>query len=465
MSASQALTRLTALITITASLGASSLSAQVVGNWAGTLNAGGAEFALILHITETDGALAATMDSPDQGAYGIAASSAVFANDTLTVEIAAIGGSFEGQLSGEDSLSGTWSQGGGTYPLSLVRTEVEQAQARRPQEPVEPFPYLTEDVVFSNSSASIELAGTLTLPAGPGPHPAAVLISGSGPQDRNEEVFGHRPFLVLADYLTRLGVAVLRYDDRGWGESGGSFAEATTADFATDAAAALHYLEGREEVDDDRIGLIGHSEGGVIAPLVAMQTDGVAFVVLIAGPGIRADSLLLLQAEALNRASGTTEAEIATNRELQKQLFAAAISDATESELDAEVRKIFAAVAPSITEGALEAQVAGVTSPWMRWFLAYDPGPALRALLVPTLAVNGSNDLQVLAEPNLSAIEAALTAAGNPDFTIVELQGLNHLLQTSETGLISEYGKIQETIAPLALETIGDWIVRRFVGS
>jgi len=464
VSASQARRWSIAMVTIAASLGASSLSAQVVGDWAGTLNAAGAEFALILHITETDGALAATMDSPDQGAYGIVANSAVFARDTLTVEFARIGGSFEGQLSGEDGLSGTWSQGGGTYPLSFVRTEVEQAQARRPQEPVEPFPYLTEDVVFSNSSASIELAGSLTLPAGPGPHPAAVLISGSGPQDRNEEVFGHRPFLVLADYLTRLGVAVLRYDDRGWGESGGSFAEATTADFATDAAAALHYLKGREEVDDDRIGLIGHSEGGVIAPLVAMQTDGVAFVVLIAGPGIRADSLLLLQAAALNRASGATEAEIATNRELQKQLFAAAISDATESELDAEVRKIFAAVAPRITEGALEAQVAGVTSPWMRWFLAYDPGPALRALLVPTLAVNGSNDLQVLAEPNLSAIEAALTAAGNPDFTIVELQGLNHLLQTSETGLISEYGRIQETIAPLALETIGDWITNRFVG-
>jgi uncharacterized protein len=453
------------MITIAASLGASSVFAQVVGDWTGSLQAGGVELSLVFHITEQDGTLAATMDSPDQGGYGIPASSAVFANDTLTVEFVAIGGTYVASFSESGVLDGTWTQSGRAFPLELTRNEGELPEARRPQEPTEPLPYAVEDVAFANLAAGIELAGTLTLPAGPGPHPAAILISGSGPQDRNEQVFGHRPFLVLADHLTRLGIVVLRYDDRGWGESGGSYAEATTADFATDAEAALHYLEGREEVDAGRIGLIGHSEGGVIAPLVATQTDAVAYVVMIAGPGVRADSLLLLQAEALNRASGATQEQIAANRELQKQLFAVAISAATEAELDAEVRQIFAKLAPGVTGAALDAQVASVTSPWMRWFLAYDPAPVLRELLIPTLAVNGSNDLQVLAEPNLSAIEAALTAAGNPDFTIVELEGLNHLLQTSDTGLVTEYSRIEETIAPLALETIGDWIVRRFVES
>ncbi len=447
------------------SLMAGSLSAQGIGAWAGTLNAGGVELALVLHITEADSGLAATMDSPDQGAFGIPASSVTVAGDSVTIQFARIGGAFKGQPSGDDGLDGIWTQAGQSFPLKLVRFEGEQVEARRPQEPTEPFPYLAEDVVFPNASADIELAGTLTLPVGPGPYPAAVLISGSGPQNRDEEIFRHRPFLVLADYLTRQGIAVLRYDDRGIGESGGSFATATSADFATDAEAAVRYLQSREEIDGSRIGLIGHSEGGTIAPMVASRSDAVAFVVLIAGPGIRADSVLLLQAEAINRASGATEDQIATNRELQKLLFAAATTDATEAELDIELRRIFAEVAPDFTGGALEGQLAFVSSPWMRWFLAYDPGPVLRQLKIPTLAVNGSNDLQVIAGPNLSAIKAALETAGNPDFSVVELEGLNHLLQTSVTGLVTEYGRIEETIAPEALETIGNWIVQRFVSS
>jgi len=447
------------------SLMAGALHAQVVGDWAGTLNAGGAEYALVLHITEADSGFVATMDSPDQGAFGILATSVTVKGDSLTVQFANIGGAFNGVLSADDELDGTWSQGGGVFPLSFLRSDGEQPEARRPQEPTEPLPYLAEDVTFTNAAASIELAGTLTVPDGPGPHPAAILISGSGPQNRNEEVFRHKPFLVLADHLTRHGIAVLRYDDRGVGESGGTFAAGTSADFATDTEAALRYLQSRREIDASRIGLIGHSEGGTIAPLVASRTDGVAFLVLVAGPGIRADSVLLLQAEALNRASGATEEQIATNRGLQKRLFAAAVSDATESELDAEVRRIFADEAPGMTGGALEAQIAFVSSPWMRWFLNYDPAPALRSIQVPVLAVNGAKDLQVISEPNLSAIRAELEAGGNPDFAIVDLVGLNHILQTSETGLISEYGQIEETIAPVALETICDWIIERFLTS
>jgi pimeloyl-ACP methyl ester carboxylesterase len=451
--------------TIVAGLGAAPLRGQVVGDWSGSLSAGGAEYFLVFHVTEAEDGLAATMDSPDQGAYGIEASSAVYANDTLTVGFAAIAGEYVGTLSEDGNLTGTWTQGGQAFPLELSPAEEETPEARRPQEPAEPLPYLAENVVFTNAEAGIDLAGTLTLPGGPGPHPAAVLISGSGPQNRDEEVFGHRPFLVLADHLTRQGVAVLRYDDRGVGESGGSFATATSLDFATDADAAMAYLQGRGEIDAGRIGLIGHSEGGVIAPMLAAESDDVAYVVMIAGPGIRGDALLIMQGEAINRAAGATEEQIATNHELQRRLFEAVASHAAESDLEAEVRELFAESAAGMTTAQVDGQVAFLTSPWMRWFLAHEPVEVLERLTVPTLAVTGSKDLQVPAEANLSAIEGALTAAGNPDFEVVVLDGLNHLLQTAETGLIAEYGRIEETMAPVALRTIGDWIAQRFVGS
>jgi len=442
---------------------AAPLNAQVVGDWSGSLQAGGAEFYLVLHVTEAEGGLAATLDSPDQGAYGIVASSAVYASDTLTVGFAAIGGQYVGSLSAEGNLVGTWTQSGQTFPLEFSRSE-GTSEANRPQEPTEPYPYAAEDVVFANAEAGINLAGTLTLPGGSGPHPAAVLISGSGPQDRNEEVFRHRPFLVLADHLTRQGIAVLRYDDRGVGESGGSFATATSADFATDAAAAIRYLQDRPEIHPGRIGLIGHSEGGVIAPLLASESDDVAYVVMIAGPGVRGDSLLMMQGEAINRAAGATEQQIATNRDLQRQLFAAVSSHAPGSELEAEIRQLFDESASGMTSAQVDGQVAFLTSPWVRWFLAHDPARVLERLTIPTLAVTGTKDLQVPAEANLSAIEAALTVAGNPDFTVVPLVGLNHLLQTAESGLITEYGRIEETIAPIALQTIADWIAERFLG-
>ncbi len=451
--------------TIMAGLVATPVSAQVVGDWTGTLQAGGAEYFLVFHVTETEDGLAATLDSPDQGAYGIEASSAVYANDTLTVGFASIAGEYVGTLSEDGNLTGTWTQSGQSFPLEFSPAEEETPEANRPQEPSGPLPYSAEDVAFANSEAGIDLAGTLTLPDGPGPHPAAVLISGSGPQNRDEEVFGHRPFLVLADHLTRQGVAVLRYDDRGVGESGGSFATATSADFATDAAAAMGYLQGRSEIDAGRIGLIGHSEGGVIAPLLAVESDDVAYVVMIAGPGIRGDALLMMQGEAINRAAGATEEQITTNRELQRQLFAAVTSHATDSELEAEIRQLFDESAAGMTTAQVDGQVAFLVSPWMRWFLAHEPVSVLERLTVPTLAVTGSKDLQVPAEANLSAIESALNAAGNTDFEVIALDGLNHLLQTAETGLIVEYGRIEETMAPVALQTIGDWIAQRFVGS
>jgi pimeloyl-ACP methyl ester carboxylesterase len=274
-------------------------------DWSGTLAAGGAQLRLVLHLapggTGASG-LAATLDSPDQGAFGIPATDVATAGDSLTVTFANIGGGYVGARNAAgDTLSGTWSQGGQAFPLVLTRGPGEQVN--RPQEPEPPFPYVSEDVTFASSDGRVVLAGTLTLPDGAGPHPAAVLVSGSGPQNRDEEVFGHRPFLVLADYLARRGVAVLRYDDRGFGESTGDFTTATSENFARDAEAGLRYLLTRNEINPAALGIIGHSEGGLVAQVVASRSSNVAWIVMLAGPGVRGDSLLVMQADAINRAA------------------------------------------------------------------------------------------------------------------------------------------------------------------
>jgi hypothetical protein len=300
----------------------------------------------------------------------------------------------------------------------------------------------------------------MTLPEAGGPHPAAILVSGSGPQDRNEEIFQHKPFLVLADYLTRRGIAVLRYDDRGVAESTGDFATATTRDFAADAEGALTYVRSRADIDPGAIGLIGHSEGGLVAPLVASRVQ-VGWIVMIAGTGLPGDSVLALQVDALNEAAGMPPAQRAASNSLQRRLMDVVTSDRDRAAAQEEIARLLRAEVPGLAPEQALAQAEALTSPWMQEFLRHDPRPVLRELTVPVLAVNGGNDLQVLAGPNLAAIESALAAAGNEDFETVEFEGLNHLLQTSETGLVTEYGRIEETIAPIALRRIGDWIVAR----
>ena len=432
---------------------------RFAGSWSGELDVGVAQLRLVLHVEPGEEGYTAALDSPDQGAFGIRASDVSAPGDSLVVEFADIAGQYAGAVDAAGtSLSGTWSQGGQVFPLVLGRGEPEQVH--RPQNPEAPFPYREEEVRFAGGSDGVELAGTLTLPATEGPHPAAILISGSGPQDRNEEIFQHKPFLVLADYLTRRGIAVLRYDDRGVAESTGDFATATTRDFADDVEAALGYVRTRTDIDPGAIGLIGHSEGGLVAPLVASRAP-VDWIVMIAGPGLPGDSVLALQVDALNEAAGMPSAQRAAANSLQRRLMDIAVSDRDPLAAQEEIADLLRAEVPGLAEEQARAQAAGIMSPWMRGFLRHDPRPVLRELTVPVLAVNGGNDLQVLAGPNLAAIESALAAAGNEDFEIVRLEGLNHLLQTSETGLVTEYGRIEETIAPIALQTIGDWIVAR----
>ena len=378
-------------------------------------------------------------------------------------------GAFEGTVaSGGAEINGQWQQGGLSLPLVLKKVE-RVPELRRPQEPIKPYPYDEEEVTFENKKANVRLAGTLTRPRSPGSHPAALLISGSGPQDRNETVFSHRPFLVLADYLTRRGIAVLRVDDRGVGGSTGSTAEATSADLAGDVAAGLAFLQRRQDIDHDRIGLIGHSEGGLIAPLVAAGSQDVAFIVLLAAPGVTGEELMYLQGETILRAAGASQEAIAWHRGLQDRIFAVLKQETNAAEAKKRIGQVMAQefaklnghasnAAPPQT--AIQAQVERSTRPHVRFLLAYDPRPALKQVRCPVLAINGAKDCQVPAKENLGAIAEALRAGGHKGFTIKELPDLNHLLQTCRTGAISEYGHIEETIAPAALDIVGDWILR-----
>ena len=431
---------------------------SVAGDWMGTLDAGALKLRVVFHITETDKGLAATLDSPDQNAMALPTSSVTLTGSTLKIEMPRLGATFEGQRSADGArLEGTFIQGGVSMPLVLARvTDAAQLERKRPQIPTKPYPYREEDVTIENPSAGVKLAGTLTLPQGQGPFTSVILLSGSGPQDRNESLMGHEPFRVLADHLTRKGIAVLRYDDRGFGKSTGNFASSTTADFATDAEAAVAFLETRPEIAPRKIGLIGHSEGGVIAPMVAARNSHVAFIVLMAGTGVRGDEVVALQGSAIVEAMGMPKAMVDQIAARQREMLALLKSEPD----DAVVIKKLQELNPG-AEAQVTAQVRQMRSPWFRYFLDYDPAIALRKVTVPVLAINGDKDRQVVASQNLPAIRAALEAAGNKTVEMVELPGLNHLFQTSKTGAPNEYGAIEETIAPVVLDTIAKWLLAR----
>ena len=446
-------------------------ASKVVGDWAGALDVGAVKLRLVVHITRgDDGALRATMDSIDQSAMGIPIDIVTFDGKALRLELTSLRAGFDGTLDeSSNRLTGSWKQSGVTLPLQLDRAEdASSLIPKRPQEPKPPFPYDSRDVSFANGD--VTLAGTLTLPRSPGPHAAAVLISGSGAQNRDEAVTGHKPFLVLADHLTREGIAVLRFDDRGVGESTGSFETATTADFASDAEAGVTFLKSLPEIDATHIGLIGHSEGGIVAPMVAARSSDVTFVVLLAGVGVPIDDLLRVQSRLLLEANGASPEYIAWNERLRTRMFtiAKAESDsvAREEKLRAAIQTAVAQLPPGATltdeeKAGLEGGVGFVSSPWMRFLLAYEPASTLRRVRQPVLALNGELDLQVAPSQNLPVIQKALAEGGNRDVTAAELPKLNHLFQTAVTGSPNEYGAIEETMSPIALRAISDWIVAR----
>jgi pimeloyl-ACP methyl ester carboxylesterase len=447
-----------------------------VGSWSGILDAGPQRLEIVFHVARGEqGALTGTMDVPAQGARGIPLTTVEASGETLSVTFPVPGGGrYEGARAGADSISGTFTQGPASFPMVLERTEEEAEPRRRPQEPEPPLPYEEEEVVFRNVDAGVELAGTLTKPRGAGPFPAAVLVSGSGPQDRDESLLGHKPFLVLADHLTREGIAVLRYDDRGVGASTGDFGSATSADFADDAIHAVRYLAGRDDVDGDRVGIVGHSEGGLVGPMAATRSDEVRFVVMLAGPGVTGIEILVEQGALIARAGGTPESLIELNASVQFGL-AEALREEPDSALAAEaMRQVMRdargripaeyaeAAEAQLTEEAIEASVQRMNTPWFRAFLDYDPRPALEGVRVPVLALFGEKDLQVPPEQSASEVEAAFRRGGNPDATVRVLPGLNHLFQRAETGSPTEYENIEETMNPDLLEAVSGWIRERF---
>jgi hypothetical protein len=434
-------------------------ASPVAGSWEGAIDAGAVKLRIGVVITvKPDGVLSATMDSPDQGAFDMPLGGVTFSDGVLRFALARANGAFEGRVNAAGTeIAGTWTQG---MALPLVLKKVEKlSRPSRPQEPKPPIPYRVEHVAIVNAPGQAVLDGTLTVPEGKGPFPAVVLITGSGPQNRDEEIFGHRPFLVLADHLTRRGIAVLRYDDRGVGKSTGTFASATSEDFAGDAWAAWQTLSIRPEIDARRIGLLGHSEGGLIAPMLAAAHPEIAFVVMLAGTGVSGEQVMLAQAAAIMNASGAPESAITANTDLQKQVFVILREETSTARITERLGAI-----PAGSKEASAALVKQSSSPWMRFFVLHDPAPALAKVRCPVLAINGELDLQVLPDQNVPAIEAALKQGGNSDVTVVRLPGLNHLLQPARTGLPAEYAQIETTMAPAALDAITTWIQQRTRG-
>jgi fermentation-respiration switch protein FrsA (DUF1100 family) len=434
---------------------------EIDGDWLGTLDTGAMKLRLVLKIVNSSNGLTAVLQSPDQGPTWIPVTSVTRNGSALTFEIKPLAVVFDGKIAADlGSIEGTFTQGGRPLPLTLKRVKDRaELETHHSQTPVKPYPYHEEDVTYANKAAGNTLAATLTVPPGKGPFPAVLLISGSGPNDRDESAYGHKLFLVLSDDLTRKGIAVLRADKRGIGKSTGDLAIATTADFASDAEAGVAYLRTRSEVDPHRIGLVGHSEGGVVAPMVAASDPGVAFIVMMAGDGVPGDQVIVEQGRLIEEASGASKEKALEDAGKQREMFALIVKEKDPAALEKELREQLAA--RGVPDSQIGEAIKQLTSPWIRFFLTYDPATALRKVACPVLVLNGDKDLQVPPAQNLPAIRKALEEGGNKHFEIDELPGLNHLFQTAKTGSPTEYAQSEESISPLVLDKVATWILKQ----
>ena len=446
---------------------------QITKKWNGLIEIQGMSLPVVFNVEEKDGALVATMDSPEQGAFGIPTDAATFEDGKLTIKINSMQIEYSGVWNeADESIKGTFKQGPMEIPLNLSTEKVEKKAKVRPQEPKD-FPYQQEEVTFVNPNGKHKLAGTLTIPQDGEFEKVAVFITGSGPQNRNEEILGHRPFLVLSDYLTRNGIAVLRYDDRGVGESEGDFGAATSADFATDVSAAVDYLKSRKDMTDKKIVLVGHSEGGMIAPMVATERKDVDLLVSLAGPGINIPELMQLQTTKMAEAEGGSADVVAANAKVLRKIFAYIKSnpnmkndqlmDGLRSILKNGLKDFPDSVQEEIAskEDFFEGQLTQFSTDWFRFFIGFEPATCWKQVTCPVLAVNGELDMQVTAKENLAGIQEALAEGGNEQVTIKEFKSLNHLFQIAETGASSEYAQIEETFNEEVMGYIVDWINRQ----
>jgi pimeloyl-ACP methyl ester carboxylesterase len=447
----------------------SAFSQDISGDWNGEAKRGEKLITFVFKIENENSKYSSTMSVPTFRVSGIKPSTTTFIDEKLIIDGSNVGMRYEGVFKKEtQQFEGTYKEGGIELVLNLKRGTVKVTASKRPQEPVKPYPYYEEEVAFENTEAKIELAGTLTLPNKNGKFPVVILISGSGPQDRDESFMGHKPFLVLSDYLTKQGIGVLRFDDRGNGESTGDFGNATTEDFSKDVLSAITYLKTRNDVDIKNIGLIGHSEGGIIAPLAANNSKDVAFMVLLASTGISGTELSVMQSKTLRQFP--VKDEIAYEKNTRK-----AIAIVTSNKSDLEIKNELtthynAFIKPILTSLNvpekkinlfIESQLKTSLKPWSRYFLQYNPADEIEKLQMPVLSLNGSKDTQVNAKINQEGIRNALIKGGNKDYEIIELENLNHFFQECETGNMGEYRKIEQTFSPTALKEISNWIFKR----
>lgn len=439
---------------------------RISGNWLGILKVSGMEISLVIKVKEENGKLSSSMDSPDQGTKDIKVSKTVFSNDSLYCTITGMGKYIGVLQNGDTLLKGQWKQGGKDYNLDLKKVENVPA-LKRPQEPKEPFLYEIKEITFENKSDKVTLAGTLTIPKNASAVSVVIMITGSGPQNRDEEIMGHKPFWVIADYFTRNGIAVLRYDDRGIGKSTGNFSSCTSEDFARDAQAAVDFLKTYPGIDQKKIGLAGHSEGGLIAPMVATKNKNVAFIILLAGPGLTGEEILLLQSELLARADSTPEDEIKHSVEMNKNIYEIVKKNKDNTIAAKKIREYFEEVKKNMTKEekeelsmmVVESSIRQVLTPWFRYFLTFDPRKTLKKVSCPVLALNGGKDLQVPPKEDLKSIAECLKNGKCKIHTEKEFPGLNHLFQHCTTGSVSEYSKIEETFAPEVMEEMKNWIL------
>lgn len=443
---------------------------QFLGNWSGTLQSKWANTKMVFKFQKLDSNKCVVLfDSPDQSAYDIKVNKVIFHKDSLFLSLSSLNASYKAFYNGI-SFSGIFKQSGYKFNLTLVKdTTYRTPSLLRHQEPKPPYAYIEEEVTIVNKKDKIQLSGTLTYPKDGQKHIAVILISGSGPQDRNEELLKHKPFLVIADYLTRNGIAVLRYDDRGVGKSTGDFNKATTMDFATDAEAAFKYLQKRKDIINTKfIGLLGHSEGGMIAPIVATRNNKVSFIVLLAAPGVPITQLMQTQFNQIAIDNELDDTLRYLSNEINLKVFNIISKGYDNTSTTDSIKNIYKKyLAPyseskqkemGYSKAIIETSSLQFLTVWFKYFIAFKPDIYLRKVYCPVLAINGSLDHQVDAKQNLEAIEQSLNAAKNKNFTIINIKGVNHLFQNAKTGAGKEYIEIEETFSPEVLKIIEKWV-------
>ena len=434
---------------------ATQMQAQIEGYWEGQIDLGMQKLEMAFNIKAAENGYSATLDVPAQGAFDIPVDEITFQEGQLQLKMNAMDASYFGILK-DSAIEGNFTQRGMTFPLNLVKAEKKEQRQTRPQDPQPPFNYRIEEVQFTNEKEGNILTGTLTIPEGNGPFPAMVLVSGSGQQNRDEELMNHRPFWVIADYCVRHGIAVLRYDDRGIGGSTGEVENATSMDFSYDAEAAFDFLRKQKHIDASRVGILGHSEGGIINFMVSARRPEVAFLVSLAGPAVNGVELLKEQQKAILRASGMTEEAIQFSSNTNAQLFDIIEASSNREEADSLLRQLVKGW--GYNEELTDQTVSELTMPWMYYFLKYDPTEAIVKTNCPALLLNGSKDLQVIASQNLPGYEKIIAELNKTNLTLHELPNLNHLFQHCDSGSPNEYYTIDETISPEVLEMIVEFV-------